>query len=189
MPTPNPSKSSHLTPLNLKEGEKRFYSSTSRAILIVCWNFCDHQNNMVRAWWAKSLSVTKLKDVASWRKWVKNGLYFIGGKCWNTMNISRHISEKSLQKIKLSRLVTLQCLCKVEFIQWFCWLYSVPNLLVIWHLETLYLGGNHVRIVCERVWRKAQECAIKKSLTTRSHDWLGIGKSPKKAHMWSMQGS
>ena len=41
--------------------------------------------------------------------------------------------------------------CKVEFIQSFCWLYSVPNLLVIQHLETLYLGGNHVRVVCERV--------------------------------------
>ena len=41
--------------------------------------------------------------------------------------------------------------CQVEFIQSFCWLYSVPNLLVIQHLETLYLGGNHVRVVCERV--------------------------------------
>ena len=41
--------------------------------------------------------------------------------------------------------------CKVEFIQSFFWFYSVPNLLVIQHLETLYLGGNHVRIVCERV--------------------------------------
>ena len=40
---------------------------------------------------------------------------------------------------------------KVEFIQSFCWFYSVPNLLVIQHLETLYLGGNHVRVVCERV--------------------------------------
>ena len=41
--------------------------------------------------------------------------------------------------------------CKVEFNQPFCWLYSVPNLLVIQHLETLYLGGNHVRVMCERV--------------------------------------
>ena len=41
--------------------------------------------------------------------------------------------------------------CKVEFIQSFCWLYFVPNLLVIHHLETLYLGGNHVRIMYERV--------------------------------------
>ena len=41
--------------------------------------------------------------------------------------------------------------CKVEFNQPFCWLYSVPNSLVIQHLEALYLGGNHVRVVCERV--------------------------------------
>ena len=39
----------------------------------------------------------------------------------------------------------------VKFIQLFCWLYSMPNLLVIQHLETLYLVGNHVRVVCERV--------------------------------------
>ena len=44
-----------------------------------------------------------------------------------------------------------QTTCKVEFIQLFCWLYFVPNLLVIQHLETQYLGGNHVRVVCERV--------------------------------------
>ena len=42
-------------------------------------------------------------------------------------------------------------ICKVEFNQPSCWLYSVPNLLVIQHLETLYLGGNHVREVCEKV--------------------------------------
>ena len=65
----------------------------------------------------------------------------------------------------------------------------MPNLLVIQYLKTLYLGGNHVRVVCERVWRKAQECALKKGLATRSRDWLAIGKSPKVAHMWSMQGS
>ena len=41
--------------------------------------------------------------------------------------------------------------CKVEFIQPSTWLYSVPNLLVIQHLETLYLGGNYVSVVCERV--------------------------------------
>ena len=40
---------------------------------------------------------------------------------------------------------------KVEFIRSFCWLYSMPNILVIQHLETLYLGGNHVTIVCEKV--------------------------------------
>ena len=41
--------------------------------------------------------------------------------------------------------------CKVEFNQPSCWFYFVPNLLVIQHLETLYLGGNHVRVVSERV--------------------------------------
>ena len=41
--------------------------------------------------------------------------------------------------------------CKVEFNQPSCWLYFVPNLFVIQHLKTLYLGGNHVRVVCERV--------------------------------------
>ena len=41
--------------------------------------------------------------------------------------------------------------CKVEFNQPFCWLYSVPNLLVIYQLVTLNLGGNDVRVVCERV--------------------------------------
>ena len=64
-----------------------------------------------------------------------------------------------------------ESMCKVEFIQSFCWLYSMPNLLVIQHLETLYLGGNHVRVVCERVWKKAQECALKKSLAIGSRDW------------------
>ena len=34
-----------------------------------------------------------------------------------------------------------------------CWLYSVPNLLLFQQLDTLNLGGNHVRVVCERVWR------------------------------------
>ena len=42
-------------------------------------------------------------------------------------------------------------MCKVEFNQPFCWLYSMPNLLVILQLVTLYLGGNHVKVVCERV--------------------------------------
>ena len=40
--------------------------------------------------------------------------------------------------------------CKVEFIQLY-WLYSMPNLLVIQHLETLYLDGNNVRVICDRV--------------------------------------
>ncbi len=43
--------------------------------------------------------------------------------------------------------------CKVEFIQPSNWLYSVPNLLVIQHLVTLYLGGFDVRVVSEIEWR------------------------------------
>ena len=50
--------------------------------------------------------------------------------------------------------------CKVEFNQSFCWLYSMSNFLVIQHLETLYLGENYARVVCERVWRKAQKYAF-----------------------------
>ena len=41
--------------------------------------------------------------------------------------------------------------CKVEFNQPSYWLYFVPNMLVIQQLVTLYLGGNHVRVMCERV--------------------------------------
>ena len=40
-------------------------------------------------------------------------------------------------------------LCKVEFIQPSNWLYSVPNLLVIQQLVTLYLGGFDLRVVSE----------------------------------------
>ena len=39
--------------------------------------------------------------------------------------------------------------CKVEFIQPSNWLYSVPNLFVIQHLVTLYLGEFDVRVVSE----------------------------------------
>ena len=38
---------------------------------------------------------------------------------------------------------------KVEINQPFCWLYSVPNLLVFQQLVTLYLGEFVVRIVSE----------------------------------------
>ena len=42
--------------------------------------------------------------------------------------------------------------CKVEFIQPSNWLYSVPNLLVIQHLVTLYVGGFVVMVVSEIEW-------------------------------------
>ena len=47
--------------------------------------------------------------------------------------------------------------CKVEFYQPSCWLYSVLNLLVFQQLETLYLGGNHVRVMC--VWESVKNCS------------------------------
>ena len=53
--------------------------------------------------------------------------------------------ERGLSQILRVRM----CGCKVEFIQSFNWLYSVPNLLVFQHLETLYLGGLVVRVVSE----------------------------------------
>ena len=37
----------------------------------------------------------------------------------------------------------------------------MPNLLVIQHLETLYLGGNNVKAMSERVRRIDQVCASK----------------------------
>ena len=39
--------------------------------------------------------------------------------------------------------------CKVEFNQPFCWLYSVPNLLIFQQLVTLYLDGFVIRVVSE----------------------------------------
>ena len=41
------------------------------------------------------------------------------------------------------------------------WFYFVPNMFVIQHLETLYLGGNNIKIVCKRVWRIDQVCEWK----------------------------
>ena len=48
--------------------------------------------------------------------------------------------------------------CKVEFNQPSCWLYSVPNLLVFQQIVTLYLGGFVVRVVSEI------ECCMLKSV-------------------------
>ena len=48
--------------------------------------------------------------------------------------------------------------CKVEFNQPSCWLYSMPNLLVFQQLETLYLGGNHVKVVCVRECEELLKC-------------------------------
>ena len=64
----------------------------------------------------------------------------------------------------------------------------MPNLLVIQHLETLYLGGNHVRVECERVCKKVQECALKKSLTTGSRDWHVAKGGTHVKHVWELKG-
>ena len=47
------------------------------------------------------------------------------------------------------------------------WLYFVPNLLVFHQLDTLYLGGNNVRVMCE----KSEEfnCV---SIQEVSRDWI-----------------
>ena len=58
--------------------------------------------------------------------------------------------------------------CKVEFIQPSNWLYSVPNLLVIQHLVTLYLGGFVVRVVSEI------ECWLLKSVQENRDSRLGL---------------
>ena len=75
------------------------------------------------------------------------------------------------------RVVGIYIYCKVEFNRLSYWLYSMPNLLVFQHLEILYLVENHVRVVCERMWRKAQDCALSKGLVTGSRSLLVACKS------------
>ena len=55
-----------------------------------------------------------------------------------------------MQKVTDALFPLKEATCKVEFNQPSSWLYFVPNLLVFQQLVTLYLGGNHVRVVCER---------------------------------------
>ena len=59
-----------------------------------------------------------------------------------------------------------------------CCLYSIPNLLVFQQSDTLYLGGNNVRVVCEKNVKNSSVWAFKRFLAT--------GNSPK-CHTWSMQ--
>ena len=42
----------------------------------------------------------------------------------------------------------------------------LAKFVIIQHLETLYLGGNNIRVECERVWRFDQECATRRWITT-----------------------
>ena len=50
----------------------------------------------------------------------------------------------------------------------------------------MYLGGNHVRVVCERVWRIAQVCAKKQGLTAGFRGWLVAASRQIEAHVPSM---
>ena len=58
-------------------------------------------------------------------------------------------TKKEGVRVSYYKSLSLFDFCKVEFIQPSNWLYSVPNLLVIQHLVTLYLGGFDVRVVSE----------------------------------------
>ena len=68
-----------------------------------------------------------------------------------------------------------------------CLFYFVSNLLVIQYLKTLYLGGNNVRVVYERVGRFDQVCALK------GFSWLDLAIDSQVVtyqnltHVWSMQ--
>ena len=72
-----------------------------------------------------------------------------------------------------------------------CWLYSVPNFLVIQHVEILYLGGNNVRIVCEIVWRNLS-CVHSRGvswLNLATNSWQAIHQSAthvKHARSWKV---
>ena len=57
----------------------------------------------------------------------------------------------SFKKLTYPKTTLWDQFCKDEFIQPFVGFYSMSNLLVIQQLDTLYLGENHVRVVCERV--------------------------------------
>ena len=60
-----------------------------------------------------------------------------------------------------------------------CCLYFVPNLLVISTIKYPVFRWELCKgYVCESV-KKTQVVCIQRSLTTRSRDWLAIGKSPK----------
>ena len=69
--------------------------------------------------------------------------------CPQTHCILYYVVNLICSNIFGDQLLQLHHYCKVEFIQPSNWLYSVPNLLVIQHLVTLYLGGFDVRVVSE----------------------------------------
>ena len=86
-------------------------------------------------------------------KVLKKIKHFMWKVCYNALPTKMNLVRRKILEIDRCQLcdVLPESTYKVEFNQPFCWFYSVPNLLVIQHLETLYLGGNHVRVVYERV--------------------------------------
>ena len=72
-------------------------------------------------------------------------LCIIGGWGYGIMALDIWIGVAEELKVSEQDIIK----CKVEFIQPSNWLYSVPNLLVIQHLVTLYLGGIDVRVESE----------------------------------------
>ena len=50
----------------------------------------------------------------------------------------------------------------------------------------MYLGGNHERVVCERVWRIAQVWAKKQGLVAGFCGWLAAASRQIEAHVPSM---
>ena len=69
------------------------------------------------------------------------------GKCLGYQPLKDLETER--QELRKTIMDCVVDYCKVEFMQPSYWLYSVPNLLVIQHLVTLYLGGFDVRVVSE----------------------------------------
>ena len=70
-----------------------------------------------------------------------------------------------------------------------CWLYSVPNLLVFEHLDTLYLGGNYVKVVCEKSMKNSSVWAFRgfSRLDLASDSWLATRQNAthvKHARSW-----
>ena len=76
-------------------------------------------------------------------------------------------------------------LCKVEFNQPSCWLYSVSNLLVFQHIVTLCLGGIVVKVVSEVVLKCSRVCKKTEARDLILRVTRGF-KPPKAAHMPSM---
>ena len=95
----------------------------------------------------KKILLLKLFDAYELLNNVKTENMFLLDKVKNLEHelfIAREQTNRSASSVRLNLFNHL-----IGFIQPFNWLYSVPNLLVIQHLVTLYLGGFVVRVVSE----------------------------------------